>query len=201
MTRNREETDPRAEASPDGSAGACPEPSRSGPPTVPGASHLGTYGAPTWAVLVATFFGIGRIRPGPGTWASATTTLLWAVIAHLLPSNWRFLTLASLAALAIFVGIPAATRLSRATGLKDPHFVVIDEVAGQFIAFLGVPLSWNSLLTGFILFRVFDIVKPPPVRRLERIPDGAGIVLDDIGAGIYALLIMHLLLHLGILIK
>lgn len=79
--------------------------------------------------------------------------------------------------------------------------MVIDEVAGQFIAFLGVPLSWNSLLTGFILFRVFDIVKPPPVRRLERIPDGAGIVLDDIGAGIYALLIMHLLLHLGILIK
>jgi len=85
--------------------------------------------------------------------------------------------------------------------VKDPQFVVIDEVAGQLITFICVPLTWKSLLLGFILFRVFDILKPPPVRQLERIPEGAGIVLDDVGAGLYALAIMHLLLHFGILMK
>ena len=105
-----------------------------------------------------------------------------------------------LAALAVLVGIPAATRVAQATGIEDPQFVVIDEVAGQLIALIGVPLSWKSLLAGFILFRVFDTTKPPPVRQLERIPDGAGIVLDDVAAGIGALIIMHLLLHFRILI-
>jgi phosphatidylglycerophosphatase A len=67
------------------------------------------------------------------------------------------------------------------------------------LAFTGIPLHWKSLLAAFILFRVFDIWKPPPLRRLERIPGGAGIMLDDVGAGAYALASMHLLLHFGIL--
>ena len=62
-----------------------------------------------------------------------------------------------------------------------------------------MPLSWKSLLAGFILFRVFDTTKPPPVRQLERIPYGAGIVLDDVAAGICGLIIMHLLLHFRML--
>ena len=101
----------------------------------------------------------------------------------------------------MLIGIPAATRVARASAIKDPQFVVIDEVAGQLITFIGVPLTWKSLLLGFILFRVFDILKPPPVRQLERIPEGAGIVLDDVGAGLYGLAVMHLLLHFGILMK
>lgn len=101
----------------------------------------------------------------------------------------------TLALLAVAVGIPAATTLSRATGLKDPQFVVIDEVAGQLIALLFVPVSWQSLLLGFILFRSFDIVKPPPLRSLEKLPEGTGIVLDDVGAGLYALIIMQVCLH------
>lgn len=157
--------------------------------------------APRWAGLVATFFGMGRMHPGPGTWTSAATTLLWTAVAHFIPNHWQTLAAITLAVLAVLIGIPAATRVARATGLKDPQFVVIDEVAGQFIAFVGIPLSWKSLLVGFILFRAFDIVKPPPVRQLERIPEGAGIVLDDVGAGIYALIIMHLLLHFRILIR
>ena len=95
------------------------------------------------------------------------------------------------------IGIPAATRVARGSGTKDPQFVVIDEVAGQLVALIGVPLAWKSFLAGFILFRVFDIVKPPPVRQLEAIPEGAGIVLDDVAAGLYALATMHLLLHFG----
>jgi phosphatidylglycerophosphatase A len=97
------------------------------------------------------------------------------------------------------VGIPAATLVARATGLKDPQFVVIDEVAGQLITLIAVPISWKSLLLGFILFRGFDIVKPPPVRQLEHLPEGIGIVLDDVGAGIYALAIMQIVLHFGLL--
>jgi phosphatidylglycerophosphatase A len=97
------------------------------------------------------------------------------------------------------IGIPAATQVSRASGNKDPQFVVIDEVAGQLIALIAVPLAWKSFLAGFILFRAFDILKPPPVRQLERLPEGTGIVLDDVAAGIYALIVMQLLLYWGLL--
>jgi phosphatidylglycerophosphatase A len=102
-----------------------------------------------------------------------------------------------LALVAIALGIPAATRLVRSTGLKDPQFVVIDEVAGQLIALAFVPVSWKSLLAGFIIFRAFDMLKPPPLRSLEKLPEGTGIVLDDVGAGFYALAVMQLLLHFG----
>jgi len=103
------------------------------------------------------------------------------------------------AVIAVAVGIPAATLVARASGLKDPGFVVIDEVAGQLITFIAVPVSWQSLLLFFILFRGFDIVKPPPVRMLEKLPEGIGIVVDDVGAGIYALIVMQLALHFGVL--
>ena len=171
------------------------------PPAVTGASRPRFGNAARWATLTATFFGVGRIHPGPGSWASAVTTLLWALIAHFSPPASRPLVAAGLALMVVLLGIPAATRVERGTGIKDPGFVVIDEVAGQLITFIGVALSWKSLLLGFILFRAFDIVKPPPVRQLEKIPEGPGIVLDDVAAGIYALLVMHLLRHLGILIR
>ena len=70
---------------------------------------------------------------------------------------------------------------------------------GQLIALIAVPLAWKTFLAGFILFRAFDIVKPPPVRQLEKLPEGTGIVLDDVAAGIFALVVMHLLLHFGLL--
>ncbi len=155
--------------------------------------------APRWATLTATFLGIGYMRPGPGTWASAATTLLWTPICYMLPQAARIPVLVVLAIVVIFVGIPAATRTARASAKKDPGFVVIDEVAGQLISLIAVPLSWKTFLAGFILFRVFDILKPPPVRQLERLPEGTGIVLDDVGAGIYALAVMQLLFHLGLL--
>jgi phosphatidylglycerophosphatase A len=106
---------------------------------------------------------------------------------------------AALALLITLIGIPAATRVARATGGKDPQFVVIDEVAGQLIALIAVPLAWKTFLTGLILFRAFDIIKPPPVRQLEKLPQGTGIVLDDVAAGIFAFAVMHLLIHFGLL--
>ena len=155
--------------------------------------------APQWATLTATFFGIGRLHPGPGTWASVATVAAWAALACVLPPALRTPAAITLAALITLIGIPAATRVARATGGKDPQFVVIDEVAGQLIALIAVPLTWKTFLAGLILFRAFDIIKPPPVRQLENLPEGTGIVLDDVAAGILALAVMHLLLHYGLL--
>ncbi|MBV9622363.1 MAG: phosphatidylglycerophosphatase A [Acidobacteria bacterium] len=155
--------------------------------------------APLWASLIATFFGIGRLRPGPGTWASLAAILIWVAITRSMPIFLVKGLLAFLAVLAVAIGIPAATRVARASGLKDPQYVVIDEVAGQWIALLLAPPSWKTLLAGFILFRGFDILKPPPVQQLERLPEGAGIVADDVAAGLYAMLGMQLLLHFRLL--
>jgi phosphatidylglycerophosphatase A len=154
---------------------------------------------PLWATLIATFFGIGRMRPGPGSWGSAATVALWAAAASALPPTLRIPVAIALALLVTLIGIPAATQVARASGVKDPQFVVIDEVAGQLIALIAAPLVWKAFLAGFILFRAFDIVKPPPVRQLERLPEGTGIVLDDVAAGIYALAVMQLLLRSGLL--
>jgi phosphatidylglycerophosphatase A len=177
----------------------APEPVSSSagvPPAVAGASRPRT---PLWSRLIATFFGIGRLRPGPGTWASATTVLLWAALAHALSSSIRTPVVAALAILVTLISIPAATRVARGSGVKDPQFVVIDEVAGQLVALIAVPLAWKSFLAAFILFRAFDILKPPPVRQLEALPEGTGIVLDDIAAGLYALGFVHLFSHFGLL--
>jgi phosphatidylglycerophosphatase A len=158
-----------------------------------------TERAPLWADLIATFFGVGRLRPGPGTWGSAAAMLLWAALAHALPQPLRASIVIALVIFITLIGIPAATQVARASGKKDPQFVVIDEVAGQLIALIAVPLTWKTFLAGFILFRAFDITKPPPVRQLEKLPEGTGIVLDDVAAGLYALAIMQLLLHAGLL--
>jgi phosphatidylglycerophosphatase A len=154
---------------------------------------------PVWATLVATVFGIGRLNPGPGSWGSATTVLLWSAIAYALPASVRTPALVAAAVLVTLIGIPAATQVARSSATKDPQFVVIDEVAGQLVALIAVPLAWKTFLVGFILFRAFDILKPPPVRQLEKLPEGTGIVLDDVAAGFYALLVMQILLRLGLL--
>ena len=163
-------------------------------PAVSGASR-----PPLWADLVATFFRIGRLKPGPGTWGSLATVILWGLANSLISPAHRGLATAAAAAFITLIGIPAATQVSRALGLKDPQIVVIDEVAGQLVTLIAVPLAWKTYLAGFILFRVFDILKPPPVRQLERLPEGLGIVVDDVGAGLYALIVMHLLMHFHLL--
>ena len=180
-----------------------PDSSAAVPSALPSVSSGQVAGAsratPLWATLIGTFLGIGRMRPGPGSWGSAATVLLWAALAYNLAPGLRAPVAIGLAVMVTLIGIPGATRVARGAGTKDPQFVVIDEVAGQLVALIAVPLAWKSFLAGFILFRVFDIVKPPPVRQLEAIPEGAGIVLDDIAAGLYALIVMHLFLHFGLL--
>jgi phosphatidylglycerophosphatase A len=151
-----------------------------------------------WAWTVATFFGAGFLKPGPGTYASAITALLWLLAAFLLHHNTQHLLIATLIALALAValGIPASTRVARESQRKDPGFVVIDEVAGQLIALIALTPDWPHALLALLLFRFFDILKPPPIRRLEALPEGTGIVVDDLGAGIYALVVVQLVSHL-----
>ena len=157
-----------------------------------------TRPASLWARAVATFFGVGRLRPGPGTWASLATALLWWLVAAHLPAPLHLPVILLLIILVVAIGIPAATLEARACGEEDPSHVVIDEVAGQLLTLIACPIVWRALLAGFILFRVFDILKPPPIRRLEKFPGGTGIVVDDLGAGVYALIVLQLLLHFGL---
>jgi phosphatidylglycerophosphatase A len=158
-----------------------------------------TTRASAWAWVIGTFFGTGFGSPGPGTWASVATTLLWGGLARYAEPRSLPLYATATAVAVTLIGIPAATRVARALGKVDPSQVVIDEVAGQMIAFIAVPPHWRCLLAGLILFRVFDITKPFPIRRIERLPEGTGIMLDDVGAGLYALAVMQLLLHFNVL--
>ncbi len=147
-----------------------------------------------WAFAIATFFGAGYGRPGPGTWGSVAAVLLWAAFAFTLHPSKLTLTLALTLgiAIALALGIRAATIVERESGRTDPGFVIIDEVIGQWIALLGSPADWRHGLIALVLFRLFDITKPFPVRQLERLPGGWGIVFDDVAAGLYALVVASL---------
>ena len=142
-----------------------------------------------WAWAVGTFFGIGLIKPGPGTWASLAAAAIWymaAKAAHLTTIELRFATAVAAVGIAV-IGIPAASVVERESGREDPGHVVIDEVAGQWFALVACPIEIRHVVLGFALFRLFDIVKPWPARRLERLHGGMGIMMDDVAAGIYAL--------------
>jgi phosphatidylglycerophosphatase A len=99
------------------------------------------------------------------------------------------------ALLALAVGVPAATIVERECGREDPGHVVIDEVCGQWIALVHARVDMAHVVAAFLLFRIFDIFKPWPVRRFENLPKGWGIMLDDVAAGVYALLLMQALQH------
>ncbi len=144
------------------------------------------------AVLVlSTWFGSGLVPVAPGTFGTLAAIPLVVGFGFLGP--WAaFLGVAGVSALAIRVSREAENLL----GKKDPSAVVIDEVAGLGVTMLLVPMSWLSICLGFFLFRFFDILKPWPVNRAEKLPGGFGIVLDDLVAGVYAQLVLRLILAL-----
>jgi phosphatidylglycerophosphatase A len=150
-----------------------------------------------WAWAVGTFFGVGQIRGGPGTWGSFTAAVIWflaARAAHLSSAGLALATSVAAAAV-ILIGIPAGSIVERESGREDPGHVVIDEVAGQWIALAVCPIEIRHALLAFGLFRLFDIVKPWPARQLERLHGGLGIMMDDVAAGIYALLVGLIVHH------
>jgi phosphatidylglycerophosphatase A len=143
-----------------------------------------------WAWTLGTFFGSGLLKPGPGTYGSILALLLWYGVAHALhPSPLALAIGTTIAAILVtLIGIPAATIVARESGKKDPGHVVIDEAAGQLIALIAIPADWHHAALSLLLFRAFDIFKPWPIRKLEKLPEGTGIMLDDVAAGILALL-------------
>jgi phosphatidylglycerophosphatase A len=205
---------------------------------------------PRLALAIATAFGVGYIPKAPGTFGSLVGIIV-AILTHPvslimiigllffqgglgidLPmfrghSAPVLLLVPSLVALAIvgLLGLWSSSRVVDYAGVKDPQYVVIDEVSGMQLTLIlaivpfGLPtnllpadeasvfglysalslLNWKYLLLGFILFRVFDIWKPWPIRRLEKLPGGWGIMADDWMAGIYAAILLRVALHFGLL--
>ncbi|HUI76394.1 MAG TPA: phosphatidylglycerophosphatase A [Bryobacteraceae bacterium] len=143
------------------------------------------------ARLLATWFGCGYSPAAPGT-AGSLAALAIAIALHEYAGFawWHFLVLA---AIGTAPAIWSATITARTLEVKDPGVVVVDEVLGQWIALAGAhPFNWKSYAAAFALFRLFDIWKPPPVRQLEALPEGTGIVADDLMAGCYAALVLFL---------
>lgn len=138
---------------------------------------------------LATGLGSGLSPVAPGTAGSLIAVLLWLAFLQFDPSLSVQIAAALLAiAPCIWAADWAARRLER----KDPGCIVSDELAGQWLALLAAPPAWPWWLAAFVLFRVFDIAKPWPMRRLERLPGGVGIVADDLAAGVLAGIILYI---------
>ena len=145
-------------------------------------------------MMLATLGPVGFFKPAPGSWGSAAAVVLAAILAMVSP---RVLEIATL--LVCLLGVLAAGRYQTVTSRHDAPEVVIDEVAGQWIALLAVPLDWRWYLLAFLLFRLFDIVKPGPVRMAENLPGGIGVMADDIVAGVLAAACLLLIRWWGIM--
>jgi phosphatidylglycerophosphatase A len=142
-------------------------------------------GLPWWhpAFLIATAIGLGRLPAAPGTWASlAALPCAW-----LIRSQWGLGGLAAAAVLAFVIGWWAAGRVGRASGIADAGDIVIDEIAGQWLALLATPLTPLAYGFAFLLFRLLDIAKPWPANWIDRrLKTGLGVMLDDAAAAGYA---------------
>jgi phosphatidylglycerophosphatase A len=147
------------------------------------------------SLTIASALYIGFIPGAPGTYASIATTLgffLTYRFAHRISPELHMSTVCLIA----LIGVLVSAEVSRDTGLEDPSFVVIDEVAGQLLTFLFLPVTGLNLLLGTVAFRIFDIWKPFPIRRLEPLGGGVGIMADDLLAGVYGNLALQLLHYL-----
>jgi phosphatidylglycerophosphatase A len=171
---------------------------------------------PRISYFLATAFGLGYLKPAPGTWGSLVGVIIslalnsprapWAT-PFPPPRGESYFVIIPIATVLSYilvlvisvVGVIVAGRVERYAGKTDPQFVVIDEVSGQMIAYSCpfLALNWKSWLLGFILFRVFDIWKPFPARQAESLPGGWGIMADDWVAGIYAALVLWGIQALG----
>lgn len=141
------------------------------------------------ATVLATWFGCGYFPAARGTVGSAAALAMAILLARY--AGWRPWHFGLLAAVLLIPGIWAAHREARRSARKDPPLVVIDEVLGQWVTLAGArTLNWKSWLAAFLLFRILDIWKPAPARRLESLPGGIGIVADDLMAGLYGALVL-----------
>ncbi len=150
--------------------------------------------------LLAGVFGLGYSPIAPGTVGAAGGVggllLLRVLFPGFVPGSWPELGFGYLIFLAVFflVGVQAATRAEKEWRQRDDHRIVIDEAFSVFITFLALPVTPVILAAGFVLNRFFDVAKPFPIRKLEKLPGGWGVMLDDLMAGIYSRIALGLLL-------
>lgn len=137
--------------------------------------------------IIATFFFVGKISKAPGTFGTLATIPLWFCLSHLNIVSY----MVSIIVL-IIVGVVSAQFYQKISGEHDSKEVVIDEVVGFLITMTWLPVTWQSVVFGFVLFRFFDIVKPPPIRQFDRkIKGGVGVMVDDIAAGLICNIILQ----------
>jgi len=137
-----------------------------------------------WQIL-ATFFYLGKLPIAPGTWGSLGALILWVFV----PSS---LYIQSFIIIIIFyIGLLSSNKLSNQIGESDPDEIVIDEVVGMSIALFMLPKNIIIYTIAFFIFRILDIFKPSFIYRVQRLPNGWGIMLDDVFAGIFSWLICH----------
>jgi phosphatidylglycerophosphatase A len=146
------------------------------------------------AYALATWFGCGLSPVAPGTVGTLGALPLWFAVRGGGP-----LVIFATAVVVTLVGVWSAGVVARRSGAKDPQFVVIDEAAGVLLALAGSPESTRGAIAAVVLFRLFDMTKPFPARRAERLPNGWGIVLDDVVAGVQAAIAVRLLGAFGVL--
>ena len=143
------------------------------------------------ALILSLWFGTGLLPVMPGTYGTAAAIPLYLVESLLAP-QYRL----SILLIIVIGAIWSSHRSQGILGVLDPPEIVIDEVAGFLVTIILIPFTWPTLIAGFFLFRFFDILKPPPIKRIEKkIPGGVGVVLDDLVAGAYAHISLRLLVY------
>jgi phosphatidylglycerophosphatase A len=143
------------------------------------------------ALAIATVFGVGRVPFAPGTFGSAAGLLIWAALSGSLLAQ-------AVAIVVVFIaGSWSGGIAERHYGATDPGAVVIDEVLGMLITLFLNPVGWTGALVGFLLFRIFDVIKPYPANRLERLHGGLGIMSDDAMAAVYANMVLRVIIALA----
>ena len=145
----------------------------------------------SWILFVAQGAYSGRTPVAPGTAGTLVGVLLYLAILRPL----SLIGYLSVCVLIGYIGVWIAGEAETLLGKKDAPSIVIDEIVGYFVSMFMIPFSWGMVIAGFFLFRIFDILKPWPLRKLQDIHSGAGIMLDDIGAGIYTNLILQVSLY------
>lgn len=146
--------------------------------------------------MVASLFYIGFVPGMPGTYGSIITALAFWVICSGADRIQPALHI-GMVCLVTITGVAASAVIEKRTGVEDPSYIIIDEMAGQLITFLFIPATGLNIILGILAFRTFDIWKPFPIRKLEKLGNGFGVMMDDLLAGIYgcaALQIVNLLI-------
>ena len=153
--------------------------------------------------LLTSCFGLGKLPFCPGTWGSLPPVVLYQVLRYVPGEFYPWVTPVVMGALLVVfsrICIRYSSYVIETTGQKDPGIIVADEVAGQAVTMLIITLIWpgnicNTAVLGFALFRLFDITKPWPCKRLEKLPAGVGILADDLMAGVYGGIVSAILIN------